>query len=52
MNRNRQQIKAAKARKEWQRLQEELLLEKKKSKTPTLKKIRRSKKRDVLRDTA
>lgn len=51
MNRTREQLKAAKARKEWQRLQEQNL-EEETSKIPKLKKVKSDRKEDSLRDTA
>jgi len=52
MNRTRQQIKAAKARKEWQLLQEKKLKEEEMSHPPKLKKVKNTKEENQLRDTA
>ncbi|WP_171036964.1 hypothetical protein [Maribacter algarum] len=51
MNRTREQIKAAKARKEWQSLQEQKLREES-NETPNLKKVKSSTKENNLRDSA
>jgi len=51
MNRTREQIKAAKARKEWQSLQDQKLKEET-NKKPNLKKVKSPKKENKLRDSA
>lgn len=52
MNLTRVQTKAAKARKEWQRLQEQKIKKEDRGKMLNLKKIKESIKEDALRDTA
>jgi len=47
MNRTRKQIRAAKARKAWKNLQEQIL-EAEKNKMPNLKKVKNTKKEDSL----
>jgi len=51
MNRTRKQIRAAKARKAWKNLQEQIL-DAEKNKMPNLKKVKNTKKEDSLRDSA
>lgn len=52
MNRTRRQLKAAKARKDWEHLQEQKLKKEKADKKPELKKVKNTEKEDLLRDTA
>ena len=52
MNRTRQQLKAAKARKEWQLLKEKQRIENTKIVTRKLKKVTNAKRESSLRDTA